>query len=193
MLVTLIRPDGRQVATIEQISELLTPTPGSPPVRVLTPFLFLSGATGAGRSTVARATPTAGWLGNRIMRAERSRAAPYPQGICLLARNTSFECGRMVAEDPGHDLWGPVGSPNGRFVAATRAPVKGFTGEIAIYDSTTGARVRSVTSGARDSQPSWSPDGTRIVFTRGGSLYVVPAAVGAARKIVAGAQPIWLR
>ena len=54
-------------------------------------------------------------------------------------------------------------------------------------------RVRSVTSGRGDSQPSWSPDGTRIVFTRARSLYVVPAAGGAARRIVAaGVQPVWV-
>jgi hypothetical protein len=107
VLVAAIRPDGRQIATIEQISELLHPPPPSPPVRVLTPFLFLSASGGAGRTTVARSTPTTGWLGNRLMRAERSRAAPFPQGICVLARNTGFACGRMVAVNPGH---GPLGA-----------------------------------------------------------------------------------
>jgi Tol biopolymer transport system component len=110
----------------------------------------------------------------------------------VLARNTSFECARMVAVDEGRDLWGPVASPDGRLVAATRAPVNGSTGDIAVYDSATGRRVRSVTSGRRDSQPSWSPDGTRIAFTRGGSLYVVPAPGGAPRRIGAGVQPVWV-
>jgi hypothetical protein len=58
----------------------------------------------------------------------------------------------------------------------------------------TGARVRTLTSGTRDSQPSWSPDGRRIAFTRRHSLYVVPAAGGKARRIVAsGVQPVWVR
>jgi hypothetical protein len=192
VLVAQIRPDGRQIATIEQVSEVLHPPSPSPPVRVLTPFLFLAGTSGAGRATVARSTPTVGWLGNRLMRAERSRTAPFEQGICLLASNTGFACGRTIAADAGRDLWGPVASPDGRFIAATRAPVKGFTGEIAVYSTATGARVRSVTAGTQDSQPSWSPDGKRIVFTRGRSIYVVSSAGGTARKIVAsGIQPVW--
>jgi hypothetical protein len=194
VLVAAVSPDGRRLATIEQISELMHPPPPSPPVRVLTPFLFLSGSGGAGRTTVARATPTVGWLGNRLMRAERSRTPPYPQGICVLARNTGFACARTVAADPGHDLWGPVASPDGRFVAATRAPLKGFTGQIAVYRVSDGRRVRSLTAGPNDSLPSWSPDGRGIAFTRGRSIFVVPAAGGNARKVTAGGiQPVWVR
>ena len=35
------------------------------------------------------------------------RTSPFEQGICLLASNTGFACGRPVAVDAGHDLWGP--------------------------------------------------------------------------------------
>jgi hypothetical protein len=193
VLVALIRPEGGQMATIEQIAEILHPPPPSVEVHVVTPFLFLAGVSGAGRSTVARSTTTAGWLGGLLMRTERSGTAPYEQQICVLATNTGFECARTVAADPGHDLWGPVASPDGRFVAATRAPTKQMTGEIAVYDAATGALVRSVTTGAHDSQPSWSPDGKQLAFTRGGSLYVVAATGGTARKIAAGVQPVWVR
>jgi hypothetical protein len=193
VLVAQIRPDGRQLATIEQVPEILNPPPPSPPVHVLTPFLFLASASGAGRDTVARSTATTGWLGNRLMRDESADAEPFEQEICLLASNADFECARALAADPGHDLWSPAASPNGRFIAATRAPVKKFAGEIALYNSATGARVRSVTPGARaDSHPSWSPDGKRIVFTRGRALYVVQATGGPARRIAAGIQPVWV-
>ena len=193
VLVAHIRPDGRQLATIELVPETLQfLPPPAPPQRVLTPYLFLVRASGAGRDTVARSTATTGWLGRRLMRDENADASPFEQGICLLASNTGFECGRPVAVDPGHDLWGPAASPNGRFIAAARAPVNRFAGEIAIYRSATGARVRSVTTGTDDSQPSWSPDGKRIVFARRRSLYVVRATGGRARRIAAGIQPVWV-
>jgi len=190
VLVTQIRPNGRQLVTIELVPEFLQ----SPPISTLTPYLYLASTTGGDRDTVARSTVTAGWLGRRLMRDDRADTDPFEQGVCLLASNTSFECERSVAADAGHDLWGPAASPNGRFIAATRAPMKKFSGEIALYIAKTGARVRTLTSGTRDSQPSWSPDGRRIAFTRRHSLYVVPAAGGKARRIVAsGVQPVWVR
>ena len=69
--------------------------------------------------------------------------------------------------------------------------MKKFTGGIALYDVATGSLVRPLTSGAGDSQPSWSPDGKHVAFSRGRSIYVVPAAGGPARRIVAGGvQPV---
>ena len=191
VLVALIRPDGRQLATIEQVPELIAQLPPQPPIQVLTPFLYLTGVSGTGRDVVARSTATSGWRGNRLMRDETTRAEPFEQGICLLATNSSHECARPLAVDPDHDLWGPAASPDGRYIAVARAPLKAFAGQIAIYSAATGARVRSLTHG-RDSQPSWSPDGKNIVFTRGRSLFVVPAAGGPARRIAAGIQPIWV-
>ena len=190
VLVAQIRPDGRRLATIEQVPETLQfLPPPSPPQRVLTPYLFLARASGAGRATVARSTATAGWLGRRLMRDESSGTRPFEQGICLLASNTGSRCKRPVAVDAGHDLWGPAASPNGRFIAAARAPLERFAGEIAIYSSATGARVRSVTTGTDDSQPSWSPDGKRIVFARRHSLYVVRAARRQGSKARGGRHP----
>jgi hypothetical protein len=193
VLVAQIRPDGRQLATIEQVPDILVPPPPSLPINVLTPYLFLASASGAGRDTVARSTATTGWLGNRLMRDDPANAEPFEQEICLLASNADSDCARPLAVDPGHELWGPAASPDGRFIAVARAPLKKYAGEIALYNSATGARVRSVTTGAGDSQPSWSPDGKRIVFTRGRALYVVPAAGGPARKIAAGIQPVWVK
>jgi len=198
VLETQIRPDGRQVATIETISESQPPPPGAPyPGPLLTiPYLFLAAADGSGRETVARSTAATAWLGDRLLRDESADGSPFEQQICLLASNADFPCERLVASDPDRDLWDPAVSPDGRLVAVTRAAVDAFQGEIAIYSTATGQRVRVLTSGPADSQPSWSPDGGSIVFTRGDrGLWVVRAggAPGSERRILgSGIQPVWV-
>jgi dipeptidyl aminopeptidase/acylaminoacyl peptidase len=188
VLETQIRPDGRQVATIETIGE------GQPLAFV--PYLFLANSDGSGRETVARSTVATAWLGDRLLRDESADTSPFVQQICLLASNADFPCDRLVASDPERDLWDPAVSPDGRLVAVTRAPVDAFQGEIAIYSTATGRRVRVLTSGPADALPSWSPDGRSIAFTRGnGGLWVVRAAgaPGSERRILgSGVQPVWV-
>jgi dipeptidyl aminopeptidase/acylaminoacyl peptidase len=190
VLQTQIRPDGRQVATIETVGES-----EPPPLRPV-PYLFLAEADGTGRDTVARSTAATAWLGGRLLRDESASNSPFVQQICLLASNADFPCERLVASDPERDLWDPAVSPDGRFVAVTRAPVDAFQGEIAIYSTATGQLVRVLTSGPADSLPSWSPDGGSIVFTRGDAgLWVVRAggAPGSERRILgSGVQPVWV-
>jgi hypothetical protein len=193
VLVTQIRPDGRQVATIESIGEI-QPPPG-PLLQI--PYLFLAGADGSGREAVARTTVATAWLGTRLLRDETADAAPYEQQICLLASNTDFPCERLVAAEPGRDLWDPAVSPDGGLVAATRAAVDGFQGEIALYSTATARLVRVLTSGPADSQPTWAPDGRAIAFTRGkAGIWVVRTTgrPGSEHRILAsGIQPVWVR
>jgi dipeptidyl aminopeptidase/acylaminoacyl peptidase len=199
VLVTQIRPDGAQVATIETIGEIQPPPLGAPYPGLLLqiPYLFLAGADGSRRETVARTTAATAWLGDRLLRDESADAAPYEQQICLLATNTDFPCERLVASEPGHDLWDPAVSPDGSLVAATRAAVDRFQGEVALYSTATAQLVRVLTSGPADSQPTWSPSGRSIAFTRGrGGLWVVRATgrPGSERRILAsGIQPVWVR
>ena len=207
VLVAQISPDGGQLATIETITETLAPFPGGIPTPRQTPYLFLARADGSGRDTVARSTAATSWLGGRLLRDEAADGAPFEQRICLLATNTDFPCERLVAADPGHELWDPAVSPDGSLVAATRAPVDGFSGEIAIYSAATAQLVRVVSSGPSDSGPAWSPDGRSLAFARGdGGLWVVsatgaaglgaahpglghPAGVGARRRAAAALRP----
>jgi hypothetical protein len=147
VLVTQIRPDGRQVATIETVGE------GVPPMPI--PYLFLANADGSGRETVARSTAATAWLGDRLLRDDSAGTSPFAQQLCLLADNTDFPCERLVASDPERDLWDPAVSPDGRFVAVTRAAVDAFQGEIATYSTATGQLARVLTSGPADSHPAW--------------------------------------
>jgi dipeptidyl aminopeptidase/acylaminoacyl peptidase len=88
-------------------------------------------------------------------------------------------------------------SPDGRLVAATRAPIDAFQGEIALYSTATAQLVRVLTSGPTDSQPTWSPNGGSLAFTRGSrGLWVVrpTGRPGSERRILAsGIQPVWVR
>jgi hypothetical protein len=197
VLVTHISPDGRQIATIETITETLPPYPGGPPTPHQVPYLFVARADGSDREVAARSTATTNWLGGRLLRDERTDSDPFEQQICLLASNTDFPCERLVASELGHDLWDPAVSPDGSLVAVTRAPIDRFSGDIAIYSAATAQLVRVVSSGPSDSGPTWSPDGRSIAFARGdGGLWVVPAtgSPGSERRILAsGIQPIWVR
>lgn len=154
-------------------------------------------ADGNGRESVARSVIDTAWVGARLLRTAGSSQPPYPRGICLLAGNTSFECERDLARDPVNDLSAPAVSPDGRLLVVARSPSEqnAGAGPLALYDIASGQKVRDLTTGAGDGLPTFSPDGGRIAFNRGGDIYVLAldGAPGSERRIVAGGlQPVWV-
>lgn len=194
-----VRPDGKQIA---YLASRLTVQPCDyfssfvcPPA-LLTPWLYTFNPESRKRNSVATSVTAAGWLRTRLMRVDDEGGRDR---ICVLESNSSSRCDRTVAGDPNFDLTDPDGSPNGRYVVATAIPAdtdRGgrivVTGRIALFDSVSGRLVRSLTRGSRDSSPVFSPDGRRVAFQRGRSIYVVSSNGGSARLLARdGASPSW--
>ena len=53
--------------------------------------------------------------------------------------------------------------------------------------------IRELTTGASDRYPSFSPTGGKVIFERAGSVRIVSANGGRAKRLVKGAQPTWGR
>jgi Tol biopolymer transport system component len=91
-------------------------------------------------------------------------------------------------------LAGPDGSDRGRLVANATAPAVSSNGRIAfvrrgsVYVLKRAGAARRLTDG---DQPSWSPHGRVIAFTRKGYAYTVAAAGGRAHRLARGFHPVW--
>lgn len=181
-----VRPDGRSVAFIE--SRFL---PNICPIGVFVcgssynPTLVLQDLRAKESKGVATRTVSAGWLGGRLMRDE-DPSGPAPQRICVLRDNTDRACERPVAAHPTLELYSPVGSPDGRYVAATMvtpadADRIDLDGRIGLFRSSDAALVRVLTRGPSDTAPAFSPDGRSLAFNRGRDLYVTRVTAREAR------------
>jgi dipeptidyl aminopeptidase/acylaminoacyl peptidase len=196
-VIAEIAPSGAQVATVDLVPEIAPAPVGSPPgtpgLSGFVPYMFVMNADGSGREATARSVVDIGWLGERLVRTDQSEADPFPYGICVLATNTAFQCGSDVARNPTQDLFNPAFSPDGRLVAVVESPSTTVgAGAIVIYDVATAAPVRELVAG-ENTQPTWSPNGKRIAFERGGDIYVAHAtgAPRMRRVLKGGEQPSW--
>lgn len=197
-----LSPDGRQVAYSRSIYDLISPATFyptySPAVYGLLPYLFVRPLTGGKRTTVARSVISVGWLGGRLLR-EDTPSGGKPDRICVLKTNRDYPCAHVVAVQPGFDVSGPAGSPDGRTVVAVAEPHSSapglrrrFAGRIGLFRAADGRLVRFLTRGRDDSAPVFSPDGRLVAFSRGRDLYVVSARGGRTRLLRRGAtHPTW--
>jgi hypothetical protein len=128
--------------------------------------------------------------------------------ICVETRGSP--CARRIARTRGGgSLYGPAAlSPDGRRLAVTEELPSDPIGRahVVTFNARTGRRLGAVTTGHRDTNPTWSPDGRWIVFDRDAviraprpntqiifsSLWRVPARGGRARRVTRrGYQPAW--
>ena len=148
-VIAEISPSGAQVATVDLLPEV-TPAPvgsppGSPGVSGFVPYMFVMNSDGSAREATARSVIDVAWIGQRLVRTDKSGADPFPYGICVLATNTDFQCGSDAARDPAQDLFNPAFSSDGTLVAVVEAPSTTIgAGAIVIYDVATAAPVREL-------------------------------------------------
>src|SRR4029079_11561339 len=90
---------------------------------------------------------------------------------------------RQATTGPGRE-GEPSWSPGGRIAYVS-------DGDLVTIASDGTAAVPVTADDVADGSPAWSPDGRRIVFTRAGSLAIVPAAGGGVRTFGPGEQPSW--
>jgi WD40-like Beta Propeller Repeat len=182
-LVALMRPDGGEVAELEQ-------TLTNPPIQLCTYNL-----DGSSRSCLY-STPSAGWAPDNNLLISTQPGLSSNEEICHVSAIANQPCSDVRADDPVNDLYDPAVSPDGSTLAVTVADGIGgpVTGHIALYQYATGQFERALTSGADDDHPAWSPDGSQIAFDRGSSIYVTDAggAPGSEHQLVAqGNSPTW--
>jgi hypothetical protein len=182
-LVALMRPDGGQLAELEE-------TLSNPPIQLCTYNL-----DGTGRNC-QYSTPSAGWAPDNNLLISTQPGLASNEQICHVSAAANQPCSDVRADDPANDLYDPAVSPDGSTLAVTVAGGIGgpVTGHIALYNYATAQFERNLTSATNDDHPAWSPDGSQIVFDRGSSIYVTNAngAPGSEHQLVAqGDSPTW--
>jgi hypothetical protein len=190
-----LRPDGAWLATTELFSEqtMVPGITGPTFFRTFTPYVITYNLATGQRAMTSRRPGTLAWAGERLV----TSGAPTQskkQTLCLL-KPDQVTCERTLAQDANRDLTDPAVSPDGSLLAlASCAQPERKACNLALYGMANGAKVRDLTAGPDDTSPAWAPDGTSIVFSRAGDLFLVAAdgGPGAERLLVRGGRhPTW--
>jgi dipeptidyl aminopeptidase/acylaminoacyl peptidase len=86
------------------------------------------------------------------------------------------------------DAW-PTWSPDGHTIAFTRIHAPGNLMELEVVDTRT-HRVTKLAQNAFQLLPSWSPDGTKLAYQAGGSVYVTDLH-GVKQRVGSGGAPAY--
>jgi PKD repeat protein len=151
--------------------------------------LYVMRADGSG---VTRLTSGVGVAGNPDWSADGSRIAfdcvidPGNADVCSVKADGSGFV--RLTNAPESDA-GPDWSPSGRIAFATARYGAGV--EIATMNGD-GSSVQRVAAGITGVDPDWSPDGTRLAFTRGEGIYAMNAdGTNLALVVAGGSAPAW--
>ncbi len=190
---TSMRPDRRRLALFDRGLRCI----GSPETGSCHGWSTLRVATAEG--TVLKRVPDV-WEADWAP-AQRLVASRVPDRLSLFS-GRNFRTQRVLVEGRKLFLYEPAVSPNGRLIAV-RVGTQHNRYYIGVFSLATGKYLRRLTSGPRDSDPEWSPDGRRIVFSRNASPCLPPAPCGELFTVrsdrrdeprslgVQGVQPTW--
>ena len=169
-------PDGRRIAFVSDRNGDVEVWPGTH----LNTEVFVMDADGSGVEQVTYDALSKSAQGPAWSPDGSSIAFSRSETKGILVVELSSKEVRRVSED--RSAWSPSWSPDGRSIAHI-----GWGGTLWVM-AVDGGRALQLTFGSEfwDEEPTWSPDGTRIVFSRVGNedsgmnydLYVIPAGGG---------------
>jgi Tol biopolymer transport system component len=170
-------PDGRKLAIRWVPGDYEKPTP-----------LLVLRKDGSVEVDLTKRTGLAGWSpswspdGERLVTAARSRSDP---SFCLYVMDADGTNVRRITP-PGREAQYATWSPTGDSIAFTYVEDGGFDLYTIRADGSDLRRLTSDGAGGENNWAMWSPDGKRIAWGRGESVWVMNAD-GSDRRIVTGA------